>query len=84
VRTLDVEADDPDLIGSVHTDRNLPLLLITIHRYIFYQNEQLFGTQRYVDRMVDNVASTFGVSRDALNIVGTLSLISSHRLLNFV
>ncbi|KAH6652542.1 Spo11/DNA topoisomerase VI subunit A [Truncatella angustata] len=39
------------------------------HRHIYYQHPDLFGTQSYVNQLVDDVAFTFGVSRDALNIV---------------
>ncbi|TGJ80516.1 hypothetical protein E0Z10_g8244 [Xylaria hypoxylon] len=39
------------------------------HRAIYYQNPELFGSQRYVDELVDDIAFTFGLGRDALNIV---------------
>lgn len=38
-------------------------------RFVYYQNPELFGNQRYVDQLVDDIAFTFGVNRDALNIV---------------
>ncbi|KAI1435943.1 Spo11/DNA topoisomerase VI subunit A [Xylaria sp. CBS 124048] len=38
-------------------------------RAIYYQNPELFGSQRYVDNLVDDIAFTFGLGRDALNIV---------------
>ncbi|KAI1206884.1 DNA topoisomerase IV, alpha subunit [Annulohypoxylon truncatum] len=38
-------------------------------RNIYYQNPDLFGNQPYVDNLVDDVAFTFGVGRDVLNIV---------------
>ncbi|KAI1440201.1 DNA topoisomerase IV, alpha subunit [Annulohypoxylon stygium] len=38
-------------------------------RNIYYQNPDLFGSQQYVDNLVDDVAFTFGVGRDMLNIV---------------
>ncbi|KAI1099572.1 DNA topoisomerase IV, alpha subunit [Jackrogersella minutella] len=38
-------------------------------RNIYYQNPDLFGSQQYVDNLVDDIAFTFGVGRDALNIV---------------
>ncbi|KAJ8127986.1 hypothetical protein O1611_g5650 [Lasiodiplodia mahajangana] len=38
-------------------------------RAVYYQNPDLFGNQRYVDELVDDIAFTFGVGRDALNIV---------------
>ncbi|KAI1469872.1 DNA topoisomerase IV, alpha subunit [Daldinia caldariorum] len=38
-------------------------------RNIYYQNPDLFGSQQYVDSLVDDIAFTFGVGRDALNIV---------------
>lgn len=39
------------------------------HRAIYYQNPDLFGSQKYVDGLVDEIAFTFGVGRNALNIV---------------
>ncbi|KAI1340758.1 DNA topoisomerase IV, alpha subunit [Xylariaceae sp. FL0016] len=40
---------------------------------------KLFGTQRYVDRLVDDIAFTFGHGRDALNIVaGSKGLVAGH------
>ncbi|KXJ93479.1 Spo11/DNA topoisomerase VI subunit A [Microdochium bolleyi] len=42
---------------------------IVTKRNIYYQDPGLFGSQDYVDRLVDDIAFTFGVSRDALNIV---------------
>ncbi|OTA68026.1 DNA topoisomerase IV, alpha subunit [Hypoxylon sp. EC38] len=38
-------------------------------RNIYYQNPDLFGSQQYVDNLVDDIAFTFGVGRDVLNIV---------------
>ncbi|KAI1751559.1 Spo11/DNA topoisomerase VI subunit A [Xylaria castorea] len=38
-------------------------------RAIYYQNPELFGSQQYVDELVDDIAFTFGLGRDALNIV---------------
>ncbi|KAI0883115.1 DNA topoisomerase IV, alpha subunit [Annulohypoxylon maeteangense] len=38
-------------------------------RNIYYQDPDLFGSQQYVDNLVDDVAFTFRVGRDALNIV---------------
>ncbi|KAI3316972.1 DNA topoisomerase IV, alpha subunit [Xylariaceae sp. AK1471] len=40
-------------------------------RGIYYQNPDLFGSQQYIDSLVDDVAFTFGLGRDALNIVAT-------------
>ncbi|KAI2633987.1 Spo11/DNA topoisomerase VI subunit A [Xylaria nigripes] len=46
-------------------------------RAIYYQNPELFGSQRYVDNLVDDIAFTFGLGRDALNIVaGSKGLIA--------
>ncbi|XXH00861.1 hypothetical protein Hte_007212 [Hypoxylon texense] len=42
---------------------------ITTKRNIYYQYPDLFGSQQYVDRLVDDIAFTFGVGRNALNIV---------------
>ncbi|KAI1414443.1 DNA topoisomerase IV, alpha subunit [Hypoxylon sp. FL1857] len=38
-------------------------------RSIYYQNPDLFGSQQYVDSLVDDIAFTFGVGRDVLSIV---------------
>ncbi|KAI2778212.1 DNA topoisomerase IV, alpha subunit [Daldinia loculata] len=38
-------------------------------RNIYYQNPDLFGSQQYVDNLVDDIAFTFGVGRDALSVV---------------
>jgi len=45
------------------------------YRSIYYQNPELFGSQSYVDRLVDDIAYTFGVGRNELNVVslGTFS-----------
>ncbi|KAF7532094.1 hypothetical protein G7054_g8290 [Neopestalotiopsis clavispora] len=40
-------------------------------RYIFYLNKDLFERQSYVDQIIDDIAFTFGVNRDALNIIAT-------------
>ncbi|KAI0135855.1 DNA topoisomerase IV, alpha subunit [Daldinia grandis] len=37
-------------------------------RNIYYQNPDLFGSQQYVDNLVDDIAFTFGVGRDALSV----------------
>ncbi|KAI5859521.1 DNA topoisomerase IV, alpha subunit [Durotheca rogersii] len=42
---------------------------IVTKRNIYYQNPDLFGSQRYVDNLIDDIAFTFGVGRDALNVV---------------
>ncbi|KAI1865335.1 uncharacterized protein JN550_008383 [Neoarthrinium moseri] len=42
---------------------------IVTKRNIYYHNPGLFGSQAYVDYLVDDIAFTFGVSRDHLNIV---------------
>ncbi|KAI0110527.1 DNA topoisomerase IV, alpha subunit [Hypoxylon sp. NC0597] len=44
-------------------------LILNNGRNIYYQNPDLFGSQQYVDNLVDDIAFTFGVGRDALNIV---------------
>ncbi|KAI1772999.1 DNA topoisomerase IV, alpha subunit [Hypoxylon cercidicola] len=38
-------------------------------RNIYYQYPDLFGSQQYVDKLVNEIAFTFGVGRNALNIV---------------
>ncbi|KAI1391641.1 DNA topoisomerase IV, alpha subunit [Hypoxylon trugodes] len=42
---------------------------IITKRNIYYQNPDLFGSQQYVDKLVDDIAFTFGVGRDALSVV---------------
>lgn len=38
------------------------------HRDIYYRDPALFGKQTHVDRYVDDIAYTFGVSRSSLNV----------------
>lgn len=40
---------------------------------MFYLNKDLFERQSYVDQIIDDIAFTFGVNRDALNIVSSCS-----------
>ncbi|KAI0835180.1 DNA topoisomerase IV, alpha subunit [Hypoxylon sp. FL0890] len=42
---------------------------VVTKRNIYYQNPDLFGSQQYVDNLVDDIAFTFGVGRDVLNVV---------------
>ncbi|KAI0849174.1 DNA topoisomerase IV, alpha subunit [Daldinia vernicosa] len=42
---------------------------VVTKRNIYYQNPDLFGSQQYVDNLVDDIAFTFGVGRDALSVV---------------
>ncbi|KAI1505786.1 Spo11/DNA topoisomerase VI subunit A [Biscogniauxia marginata] len=42
---------------------------IITKRNIYYQNPDLFGSLSYIDTLVSDIAFTFGVGRDALNIV---------------
>lgn len=42
-------------------------------RNIYYQDPDLFKSQSHVDELVDNLAFTLGVGRNALNIVRTTS-----------
>ncbi|KAK7209040.1 hypothetical protein V2G26_016218 [Clonostachys chloroleuca] len=44
---------------------------ILTKRHIFYQNQELFGTQARVDELVDCLALTLGIGREDLNIVAT-------------
>ncbi|KAI1813777.1 Spo11/DNA topoisomerase VI subunit A [Poronia punctata] len=48
---------------------NLVAGTVITKRAIYYQNTDLFGSQRYVDNLVNDIAFSFGVGRDALNIV---------------
>ncbi|KAG4437979.1 hypothetical protein IFR05_006560 [Cadophora sp. M221] len=43
--------------------------IITTKRDIYYREPELFMKQDVVDRYVDDIAHTFGVGRDALNVV---------------
>ncbi|KAL2067544.1 hypothetical protein VTL71DRAFT_1969 [Oculimacula yallundae] len=43
--------------------------IVTTKRDIYYREPELFTKQAVVDRYVDDIAHTFGVGRDALNIV---------------
>ena len=40
---------------------------------MYYRDPKLFMRQAVVDRYVDDIAYTFGVGRDALNVVRTTS-----------
>ncbi|OWP04320.1 hypothetical protein B2J93_9388 [Marssonina coronariae] len=43
--------------------------IVTTKRDIYYRDPELFMKQVVVDRYVDDIAYTFGVGRDALNVV---------------
>ncbi|KAM0523072.1 hypothetical protein ACHAPE_001564 [Trichoderma viride] len=43
--------------------------IVLTKRHIFYQHQELFGSQRTVDKLVDSLALTLGIHRDELNIV---------------
>ncbi|CAG8961776.1 hypothetical protein HYFRA_00006319 [Hymenoscyphus fraxineus] len=43
--------------------------IVTTKRDIYYRDPELFVKQAVVDRYVDDIAYTFGVERDALNVV---------------
>lgn len=53
---------------------------------MFYLNKDLFERQSYVDQIIDDIAFTLGVNRDALNIVSScsypvsISLLTAFRL----
>lgn len=56
--------------GSTSDNRLIP----PIHREnrdIYYNDPAVFGSQRIVDRLVDDFAHTVGVDRTALNVVCT-------------
>ncbi|KAK9426710.1 putative Spo11/DNA topoisomerase VI subunit A [Seiridium unicorne] len=59
------------LLILYHIHEALVSRTIITKRHIFYQDKTLFVTQNYVDQMIDDIAFSFGVSRDALNIVAT-------------
>ncbi|KAI1760196.1 DNA topoisomerase IV, alpha subunit [Hypoxylon sp. FL1150] len=54
--------------GYIITKRLIGLFILNMSRSIYYQDPGLFGNQQYVDRLVDDIAFTLGVGRDALNI----------------
>jgi hypothetical protein len=45
---------------------------INLYRDMYYRHPDLFGKQSVVDRYVDDIACTLGVSRSLLNVVGQL------------
>ncbi|KAL7896699.1 Spo11/DNA topoisomerase VI subunit A [Trichoderma sp. TUCIM 5745] len=45
--------------------------IVLTKRHIFYQHQELFGSQRTVDRLVDSLALALGIHRDELNIVAS-------------
>lgn len=49
--------------------------LLTVYRDIYYRDPELFLKQAVVDRYVDDIAYTFGVNRDALNVVSLPSFV---------
>lgn len=56
--------------------------MLTGPSHIFYQNPEIFDSQAQVDRLVDDLAVTMGVTRDGLNIVSyTSQLPDLHRSL---
>jgi meiotic recombination protein SPO11 len=42
---------------------------LTDHRDIYYRHPDLFMKQSVVDRYIDDLACTFGISRSQLNVV---------------
>jgi DNA topoisomerase VI subunit A len=44
---------------------------LTTSSDIYYRHPDLFMKQSVVDRYIDDLACTFGVSRSQLNVVGT-------------
>ena len=49
-------------------------------RDIFYQDVGLFGNQREVDQLTDDLAATFGLERSDLNVVSCLFMYTSSAL----
>ncbi|KAK6453036.1 hypothetical protein FP744_10009288 [Trichoderma asperellum] len=45
--------------------------IVLTKRHIFYQHQELFGSQRTVDKLVDSLALALGIHRDELNIVAS-------------
>ncbi|KAI1372750.1 DNA topoisomerase IV, alpha subunit [Hypoxylon crocopeplum] len=62
-----------DIVDALDENRELTIPLRSRpsgnERNIYYQYPDLFGNQQYVDNLIDDIAFTFGVGRDALNIV---------------
>jgi len=54
-----VEGTDNPWFGSLNKPRN-----------IYYRHPELFRRQEVVDELVDDLACTLGLGRDALNVVG--------------
>ncbi|KAI0396769.1 DNA topoisomerase IV, alpha subunit [Xylariaceae sp. FL0594] len=50
---------------------NLVAGTVITKRAIYYQNTDLFGSQRYVDNLVNDIAFSFQIGRDDLNIVAS-------------
>ncbi|EHK42077.1 hypothetical protein TRIATDRAFT_166457, partial [Trichoderma atroviride IMI 206040] len=45
--------------------------IVLTKRHIFYQHQELFCSQRTVDKLVDSLALALGIHRDELNIVAS-------------
>ncbi|UKZ70779.1 uncharacterized protein TrAtP1_011748 [Trichoderma atroviride] len=45
--------------------------IVLTKRHIFYQHQELFSSQRTVDKLVDSLALALGIHRDELNIVAS-------------
>ncbi|RKF78682.1 Meiotic recombination protein SPO11 [Golovinomyces cichoracearum] len=54
--------------GIVITKRSVSLLFF-LNRDVYYKEPELFKHQSVVDRYLNDIAFTFGVERDALNVV---------------
>jgi meiotic recombination protein SPO11 len=52
-------------------------------RDMYYRDPELFVKQAVVDRYVDDIAYTFGVERDALNVVGISFFWRLRRILTY-
>lgn len=57
-------------------------MILTGHRHIYYQHQELFESQRIVDDLVDRIAKTLEARRDDLNIVSDfLAVVARHNLM---
>jgi meiotic recombination protein SPO11 len=52
----------------LHDKILLPGKALIGHRDVYYRDPALFGSQQIVDRYVDDIALTFGITRSSLNV----------------
>jgi meiotic recombination protein SPO11 len=52
---------------------------LTVSRDLYYRHPDLFVKQSVVDRYVDDLACTFGISRSQLNVVRSILCLAPRR-----